>query len=179
MRYITICLLLFTCVLAQKTGESAEKLVVDSDTNSKDAEWSNMELIPRDQLCLLCHSVITKFQQASNKNPEQFKNDLLTSCALLKEPVEIKKCRDGITDDQLSKLNSTSVSDICVAQKLCKDGETVDLSQSNSKTSSEQNDDQFEAIPDVEGAAATHTQDPKGFKMFEKSQDSIQGAYAK
>jgi hypothetical protein len=67
-------LLIAGCALAQKTGTSDEKLVVDSDTNSKDSEWSNMELIPRNQLCLLCHSVITKFQQASTKNPEQFKN---------------------------------------------------------------------------------------------------------
>jgi hypothetical protein len=72
---VSICLFLLAGhALAQKTGASDEKLVVDSDTNNKDSELPNMELIPRDQLCLLCHSVITKFQQASNKNPEQFKN---------------------------------------------------------------------------------------------------------
>lgn len=74
MLRVSICLLLTTYVLAQKTGASDEKLVVDSDSNSKNSEWSSMELIPRDQLCLLCHSVITKFQQAGTKNPEQFKN---------------------------------------------------------------------------------------------------------
>jgi hypothetical protein len=45
----------------------------DADTN-KSLEWTNVELIPRDQLCLLCHAVIKKFQDENNKNPEEFKN---------------------------------------------------------------------------------------------------------
>jgi hypothetical protein len=89
---------------------------------------------------------------------------------LLKEPTEIKKCRDGITDEQLAKLNTTSVSDICLAQKLCKEDETVDFTQLNTETTSGPNDDQFEAIPDVENAAEANAHDPKGFKTFEKAQ---------
>jgi hypothetical protein len=93
---------------------------------------------------------------------------------LLKEPADIKKCRDGITADQLAKLNSTSVDDICVSQKLCKEGEKVDLSSSTPP------EDEFEPIPDVEEAASVHSfDDPKGFKSFAKSQDMIQNAYAK
>lgn len=70
---LSLFLLFIPFAYGQKSG--AEKVVVDGEANSgnKD-EWANMELIPRDQLCLLCHSVITKFQQASNTNPEQFKN---------------------------------------------------------------------------------------------------------
>jgi hypothetical protein len=64
-----------------------------------------------------------------------------------------------------------------MSQKLCKEGESVDLS--HAETDSSQNDDQFEAIPDVEGNAETNAPDPKGFKTFEKAQDTIQGAYAK
>jgi hypothetical protein len=59
--------------VGQKTGASAEKIVVDRDSG-KSSELENLEFIPREQLCLLCHTVIGKFQQASAKNPEQFKN---------------------------------------------------------------------------------------------------------
>jgi hypothetical protein len=64
---------LFLCALPLINTQKTEKVTVDGDT-TKEPELSNFEFIPKDQLCLLCHSVITKFQQASNKNPAQFKN---------------------------------------------------------------------------------------------------------
>ena len=50
----------------------------------------------------------------------------------------------------------------------------------NAPKSGQKEEDEFEAIPDVEGAASAHSSDdPKGFKSFSKSQDLIQSAYAK
>ena len=70
-----IFLLSLVTVGAQKAGASDEKIVVDGDANAeKQKAWANMELIPHNQLCLLCQSIITKFQQENTKNPDQFKN---------------------------------------------------------------------------------------------------------
>jgi cytochrome c1 len=90
-----------------------------------------------------------------------------------------------VTEDQLAKLNTTSVDEICVAQKLCKEGrllasfltdfpgEIVDLEKLSEgvQPPAQQADEEFEAIPDVEGAADAHSaDDPK---------DTIRNAYAK
>ncbi|KAI6223216.1 hypothetical protein M3Y95_00866000 [Aphelenchoides besseyi] len=139
---------------------------------SAETNLTDFELIPKDQLCSLCHSVIAKFQQENAKNSEQFKNDLLTSCSLLKDEAEIRTCRNGITDEQLKKLTSATVTEICEAQKLCKSGELPLEAQAN-----ETDDEQFDAIPDVENPI-TVVDDPKGFKTFNKAQDMIQNAYA-
>ncbi|KAI6218551.1 hypothetical protein M3Y99_01701000 [Aphelenchoides fujianensis] len=178
--------LLVSSATSKETEGNAEKVRVDGETDGaaeKNAtEQLSVEFIPRDQLCSLCHSVITKFQQASEKNPEQFKNDLITSCALLKEAAEIQKCREGITDEQLKRLNSATVAEICVAQKLCREDEQPAMLSDAAAPQlvDPETGEEFEAIPDVDEPVgdAHSADDPKGFKTSNKAQDMIQNAYA-
>ena len=38
------------------------------------ADWSHQQIVPRDQLCLFCHGVISKFQETNAHDSDQFKN---------------------------------------------------------------------------------------------------------
>lgn len=42
----------------------------DLNTN---ADWQHFELIPKSELCALCHSVIGHFQESRRDNPAEFK----------------------------------------------------------------------------------------------------------
>ena len=89
-----------------------------------------------------------------------------------------------MTDGQLSRLNSATVSDICVSQKLCKPNETplaVDgaLGAGAPLPAVDEDGEPLETIPDIEGAADAHaSSDPKGFKQYNKAQDAILRVYA-
>lgn len=46
------------------------------------------------------------------------------------KPDEARKCREAITDVKMETLKTSTTEEICVDQKLCKEGEAPDLAAS-------------------------------------------------
>ncbi|CAD5217494.1 unnamed protein product [Bursaphelenchus xylophilus] len=74
-------------------------------------------------MCSLCHSVISHFQESKMKDGKAFKEQLFMSCTLLRSPEEIDKCREDIDDEKLKQLDTKTVEEMCVEQKMCKKNE--------------------------------------------------------
>lgn len=45
--------------------------------------------------------------------------DLLTSCSLMPDPAEAKKCRERMTDAKVDRLRKEGAEEICVAEGMC------------------------------------------------------------
>ncbi|KAI1710333.1 hypothetical protein Ddc_13493 [Ditylenchus destructor] len=62
-------------------------------------EELNLELIPPDQLCTLCHLVLKRFKsqlEGQVVNEDEFKLSLVLGCMQLRTPEEVLKCQKSI-----------------------------------------------------------------------------------
>uniref|UniRef100_A0A183CIB8 Secreted protein n=1 Tax=Globodera pallida TaxID=36090 RepID=A0A183CIB8_GLOPA len=53
---------------------------------------------------------------ADGSHPQK---ELLTSCSLVENPAEAKKCRQGVSDAKVARLRKEGSEEICVAEGFC------------------------------------------------------------
>uniref|UniRef100_A0A914I2K0 Saposin B-type domain-containing protein n=1 Tax=Globodera rostochiensis TaxID=31243 RepID=A0A914I2K0_GLORO len=71
------------------------------------------------KLCVLCQSVLNRLKGQAEANEQHFKEELLTSCSLVENPAEAKKCRQGVSDAKVARLRKEGSEEICVAEGFC------------------------------------------------------------